>query len=437
VTDTLQLKDFACTNCGAKARMDPRFVQWCTECGHGADTKPAQSGKRAQRAGEREQQRALKLFESLRTAPSLRPTSAVGVAVTVLSTVVHLSTLALLVLPLLLVLAEHEVFWSFLVLAFAWMTLYAVRPRFFPGHLDASRSITRANAPTFYALLDRCAAELGCEAPEQVRLDTRFNAATGRVGVRRTSFLFLGLPLWSVLTGPERIALLGHELAHQVNGDTTHGTWAAAARRTIFEWTRLLDPRQTRTERIMTARARSYAHASGGIAGLLAHVLMALMFAPFFLFALGARALLTRLDLYCGQRAEYLADELGARLAGSEAAHGCMAALALSEPVLGYLTATRNRQRGQRSAELAADLWPSVALYVASIPETERQRRQIVDRLHNTRADRSHPANHLRLALLAERPQLPAVVTVGEIDWVVIDAELAPGYQAEARAFLR
>jgi hypothetical protein len=113
-----------------------------------------------------------------------------------------------------------------------------------------------------------------------------------------------------------------------------------------------------------------------------------------------------------------------------------MAALALSEPVLGFLTATRNRLRGQRSADFSAELWPSVAQYIASVPETERQRRLIVDRLHNTRADRSHPANHLRLALLAERPQLTAVVTLGEDEWAAVDAELAPGYRAVARAFL-
>jgi Zn-dependent protease with chaperone function len=354
--------------------------------------------------------------------------------------VVHLSSLALLVLPVLLVFGVHEAFWSFFVLAFAWLVLFAVRPRFFARRPDARAGLNRSTAPALYALLDRCAAELGCAAPEHVYLDTRFNAATGRAGLRRTSFLVLGLPLWSVLSGPERLALLGHELGHQINGDTTHGIWAASAHRTIFEWTRLLDPRQSRKERIMSARSRSFRRGgSSGLAGLLAPVLMAIAFAPFFLFALGCRVLLIRLDLYCGQRAEYLADELGARLAGSEAAHGCLAALALGDAVLGFLTATRNqgstRNQG-RDRSVDAALWASAAEYVDSVPETERQRRLIVDRLHNTRTDRSHPANHSRLALVAERPQLPAALTVGDAEWAAVDAELAPGYLAAARAFL-
>jgi Zn-dependent protease with chaperone function len=438
VPETLQLKDFVCARCGAKARLDPRFVQWCTDCGHGADPRPPEQGGRARRGAEREQRRSTKLFESLRTAPNLRPTSAVGVAVTVLATLVHISTLALLVLPVLLAFAVHGQFWPFLVLVFAWMTFFAVRPRFLTRSPNANAGVDRAQAPALYALLDRYAAELGCQTPERVFLGSRFNASTGRVGVRQVSVLVLGLPLWTVLTGPERVALLGHELAHQVNGDTTHGIWAASARRTIHGWTRLLDPRQTRAERVIAARARRFRYrrrGDSGLAGLLAPVLMAVVFAPFFLLALGARALLTRLDLYCGQRAEYLADELAARLAGSEAAHGCMAELALGDAVRGFLTATRNRHHGRGSVD-PAGLWRSVAEYVDSVPETERQRRMIVDRLHNTRTDRSHPANHLRLALLAARPQLPSAVTVTAEQWAEIDAELAPGYVAVARAYL-
>jgi hypothetical protein len=111
------------------------------------------------------------------------------------------------------------------------------------------------------------------------------------------------------------------------------------------------------------------------------------------------------------------------------------AELALGDAVLGFLTATRNNRRGRGSVD-AAGLWRAVAEYADSVPETERRRRMIVDRLHNTRTDRSHPANHLRLALLAARPQLPAALTVTDAQWAAIDAELEPGYQAVARAYL-
>lgn len=436
MTQTLALNDYACPECGARARLDPRFVQWCSDCGHGAETTPSRpEGRRARRRSGREQQRALRLYASLRTAPNLRPASAVRLAVTALATAVHLSSLALLVLPVLLVVAEHGAVWSIAVLCYAELVFVAVRPRFFGRRLDPRAAVDRAQAPAFYALIDRCAAELDCPAPDHVRFDLRFNASTGQAGLRRTRWMSVGMPLWTVLSGRERLALLGHELAHRVNGDISHGVWATAARRTIHVWTRLLDPRQSRRERMTAAAVSQYRLGPGSFGSALAPILMAVLLAPFFLLALGARALMTRLDLYCGQRAEYLADELGARLAGSEAALGCLAALALGEPILADLAAARNRHRLRRGGDTSG-LWRDLAAYAASVPETERQRRRIVDRLHNVRSDRSHPANHLRLALVAERPQLAAAFTVTDEEWAVVDAELAACARTLAGAYL-
>jgi hypothetical protein len=173
-----------------------------------------------------------------------------------------------------------------------------------------------------------------------------------------------------------------------------------------------------------------------GLGALLAPLLVAIAFAPFFLLTLGCRKLLTRLDLHCGQRAEYLADELAARLAGSEATYGLLGKLALSESVSSFLTAARSRSRAQREND-ADGLWARMKEYVDSVPETEKQRRKIVDRLRNTRTDRSHPANHLRTSLIEERPQLAGTLKLSEDEWAAIDAELAPGYLGAARRLLK
>ena len=434
--DGVELREFVCPSCAAQTRLDARFVQWCTNCGFNADPNPPVLSKRRQRRAEREYERSRKLFESLRTARNLRPTSATGVSVTLLSGVVHLIGLAVLALPILYVALEGGGFLPGVILVLCLLTFLTVRPRLPQREQSDKAGIDRTQAPRFYELLDRCAAELGCAVPERVGIDLRFNAATGRVGLRRRSYLILGMPLWNVLSGQERIALLGHELAHQVNGDTTHGLWAASARRSLHEWTKLLDPRQTNLERRSNQRIarRSRRGGLGGLMGFAAPIVMAVLFSPFFVVALGCRVGLQRLDLYCGQRAEYLADELGARLAGSDAAYGLLAKLGLAEPVQGFLSASKNRLKTRR--ENADGLWTSVTGYVDSIPETEQQRRKIVDRARNTRTDRSHPANHLRIALIEARPQLPGVLKLSEDEWAAIDAELAPGYAGAARALL-
>jgi hypothetical protein len=181
----IELRDYACPQCGARARLDARFIQWCTSCGHNADPKPPQPGKREQRRAERELERSRKLFESLRTARNLRPTSATGVAVTLLSAIVHLITLAVLVLPILLVVETHQAVWSYVLLGFGLLTFIVVRPRLPQRYLDPRKNIDRSMAPRFYELLDQCAAELGCAVPAQIRFDIQFNASTGRSGLRQ------------------------------------------------------------------------------------------------------------------------------------------------------------------------------------------------------------------------------------------------------------
>jgi Zn-dependent protease with chaperone function len=176
------------------------------------------AGKRARRRAEREQTRALRMYESLRTARDLRPTSASGSVVTVLATVVHVVGLAVLVVPIWLVPATGWAPWAGLALLSGALSLWSVRPRL-PWRIPRqSPGIDREKAPNLYDLLDRCAAELGCATPSRVLIDSDFNAAS------------LGMPLWTALSGPERIALLGHELGHQVNGDPGQGNLVGSAR---------------------------------------------------------------------------------------------------------------------------------------------------------------------------------------------------------------
>lgn len=433
-----ELREFVCPACGREMRLDPRFVQWCVECGHGADPNPPQPGKREGRRLERERTRSARLFESLITAPSLRPTSASGLAVTALSSVAHLVTLAVLVLPIWLVVITHGAFLGDIALILGGLTFLAVLPRWALRRRRRDGAIGREQAPNLYVLLDQCAAELGCEVPAQVFVDARYNASTGRSPLWGGSFLVLGMPLWAVLSGQERIALLGHELGHQVNGDPGHGNWAGAARWSLAQWMRVFDPSMSSYEQsrnMYMRRVVGRRAGMGGIAALLAPAVQVIVFLPFYLVALGCSTLLTRLDLLCGQRAEYLADELGARLAGSEAADGMLGKLALDGSVEWFINAARARPGtgGRAAVTDRSDLWRRLAEFVDSIPETERQRRRLVDAAHNTRTDRTHPANHLRASLMHRRPPLAGAIKLSDDEWAGIDEELEPGARAAAK----
>ncbi|HZP49741.1 MAG TPA: M48 family metalloprotease [Actinocrinis sp.] len=434
LTGTPTLVAFGCPNCGWTGEFDTRFVQWCEGCGFNADTAPEKPPKpRVARRRERARARAEQLCEELTTAEDLRPTSATGVAVTIAATLVHLATVALVVGSILAIKTwSGKYWWGWPLGIFGLLLALAVRPQVWgvlrkPRGLDES-CLTRDRAPALFGLLDRCAAQLKAPAPDYVLVDARFNASTRDIGLRRKKLLTLGVPLWSILTGPQRVALLGHEMGHQVNRDVTHGLWAMMARRSLVEWVKMFNPRESGFERF-TRRRRERSDFIQALASLLTPLFIFLVCGPIFLVALGCYFWLTRLDLRCGQRAEHLADELGARLGSSAAATSLAERLALAESVDYFL-------RRLKSERFKEDPWPRLRDYIDSIPDHELRRRLLLDEQRGTRIDATHPANYLRRRLLAARPQLPAAVEVDDAEWTAIDAELRQYYAMAAHSLI-
>ncbi|NED82958.1 M48 family metalloprotease, partial [Streptomyces sp. SID11233] len=66
-------------------------------------------------------------------------------------------------------------------------------------------------------------AAVGTRGVDLIAIDGEVNASAMRYGVRGRMLLTLGLPLWESLGPEQRLALLGHELAHHAHGDTRHG----------------------------------------------------------------------------------------------------------------------------------------------------------------------------------------------------------------------
>ncbi|MGW0436393.1 M48 family metallopeptidase [Micromonospora sp. NPDC003197] len=98
----------------------------------------------------------------------------------------------------------------------------ALRPRL--GKLDPLLDVLpRDQAPALHQLIDEVATAVGAPRPDVVAVDNTFNAYATSVGLRRRRVLCLGLPLWGSLGPQERVALLGHELGHFVNGDIRRG----------------------------------------------------------------------------------------------------------------------------------------------------------------------------------------------------------------------
>lgn len=422
----LELRAYACPapGCGWEGEFDPAFVAWCRACGHNAqpatdtfvlDEKPKKTAKRRRREAA-ETERALRLYEELAAGADARPESRLRWAVAAFSVAVHVPFVLLLSGAATWLAVQPGNWFAWLGALIAVCLAGAVRPRFGRGPRGGGW-YRRDDFPELFALLDRVAAAVGAEPPVAVAFTGAVNASTARVGLRRQRVLVIGIPLWTILAGPERVALLAHEMGHQVNGDATHGTLAYSAQASLAEWEAILDPRG----------ARNSNHDGTGLGGIVfvAHLLLPVILFPFYVAVRGLRLLHGRIWTASRPRAEYLADAIAARVASTDAAVALLDKAVLADTAANFLT--------RHGSKAGTDLWGDLYAYVDGLPEHERERLRFNDEATGAAVDSTHPPTHLRRKLLAEAAPVPAELAPTDAEWAKVDGEMALVGEALAR----
>lgn len=343
----------------------------------------------------------------------------------VIAGVVHLCTVALVAGSVWLVV--NGIFVARVLGVLGLAVAFSLRPRLGRFRRD-EWSLSRAEAPHLYALADRVAAGLGVAPAAMIRVTPEFNANFGRCGLRRRAVLTIGLALWEVLSPQERIALLGHEFGHARNGDSRRGLWLHSASTALGHWYAMTHP-----SRIMGAGSDLVSTVASVIAAVL-------LFIPHMMTSLVLFSL-HRLTLRSGQRAEYLADDLAARVASSSATRSMLEALALHESVETlFQRQTALHQKGgfyrALNQESDFDLWRELRDHIASVPRTERLRRMRISALRMSSIDTTHPPTHLRIAMMDAREPREAAITMTEADVDAVSAELSAARHRAARAVL-
>ncbi|MPY30946.1 M48 family metalloprotease [Streptomyces adustus] len=418
-TETTQ----SCPECGAEIRGDSRFTVWCAACDWNVDPeRPRPDPGRLERAervlARRHGEQLLAEMSSGQEARPRRDASAVSA--TVLALIVHGVTLALAVLGVWCVVAG----WGGIgmvagpvPLLMAWAL--APRVRRLP---DDWPVLFRTDAPELFALVDEVAQAVGTRSVHAIAVDGSINASVTTYGVRGRRLLVLGMPLWEVLTPEERIALLGHELAHYANGDTRNGLVVGTATRSLALWYNTLRPHQHPTAIEMAVNV---------------------LYVVPRLLVWGTLVLHVRLTSRAGIRAEYLADRLAARTASTQAAVGLMDRLLVAGSYGVLLRSETNRAalggpRSTRDAMARADeLWGRLTAFAASIPEHEYERQRRAGARRGHQVDTTHPPTHLRRAGLLGGETVAAVVVPQARRSEQIAAELAKARAEVARCLLR
>jgi Zn-dependent protease with chaperone function len=392
-----------CPKCSASVPRDPKFPVWC-ECGWNLEPRPDEAEGRLARGVQgvyralgNARGRAL-LDDALRdSAPRPRLTF-MGALLIAASAFALLG----LVLPPLgatyLLVYERDapprVVAALLLLALT----FALRPRF--GRVAPELRVSRRTHPTLHELVERVAAKLGVRPPDLIAISSEVNARVMNVGVRRRRALVLGLPLLAISSPDERVALLGHELAHLANGDLTRAGLVALAVNTLTTWQVLLTPPDFRTS-------------TPGSGDAFGAIFMAAA-------SLVPRAMLwgfAHLAFDQSQRAEYYADRLGAGVAGSKAFVRMLERLFHGESL--ELAQQRVVTRATERTVLE-----ELANLVASKPPRELERLRRVAALRLSTLDSTHPPTAFRVRLLEERPIEEAQVRLTDAENEALDREL-------------
>jgi len=280
-----------------------------------------------------------------------------------------------------------------------------LRPRF--GRVPKyATAVTTAEAPALHALVAQVAAAVGAQAPAIYVEEDVFNASADTYGLRRRQTLVLGLPLWNALSGQQRVALLGHEMGHFVNGDPRRSLVVQPAFTALHRLSDLLRP------------AGNHGFWARLILRVVTGTLRAILVPP----RLGLQILAFR----DGQRAEYRADRLAATVAGRTATVELFDLLTVRDSLA--MLVKRDARNGRPVAE-----WPAtIAALLAEIPPQLAARREaeVRDQLS---LFASHPPNGLRAQLIQAQDNESAAVVLDAATNARIDHELAKHSARSAR----
>jgi len=258
-------------------------------------------------------------------------------------------------------------------------------------------------APQLFGLVKRVADALGAPVPQIVMVGYDLNAFTTAVGVRRTRVLCVGLPLWATLEPQERVALLGHELSHFVNGDVRRGPLTQVAETTLSRVAHLFTIDGTAGRGLVEYVSAIITRMLGRLVSGIARAL---------------QLLLVWTSQRDSQRAEYLADEMAARAGGTDAAVGLADHLVMAASID---TVVRREARAGNGMPAWHDAARTARANLAAKLPLLRRLTQYTD----VSLYASHPPAGLRAEMLQRRPRQAATVTLTETETAHIDDELA------------
>ena len=395
-----------CPECGTTIPVHSGYVTWCDRCGwnlqpHQPD-RPQNVFESIYDSLGRRQSKSL--FDRLAKADSLKPSLTVSnLCAFILATIVHGITISCAIGGIVLLVRGWPEFSAIvgglLLVGIAWV----LRPRFAKA---PDGIVSRGDFCALYNFVDTIATSLGTYPVSGIVIEPQFNAALERIGWQRKRVLHLGLPLWAILDVQERVVLVAHELAHDVNGDPNRGFFVGSAIGSLVNWHAILRPAQ------LMPPGRRGIYALAAVPANL--ILLGLSALPW----LGVYAL-CHLLWRDSQRAEYLADSLASTVGGTDASLSLLRKMHLGQT---FTVALRRTALGTNTD---LGFFQKLRQLVVEVPERELERIERVQQMTGSRLNVTHPPTANRIKLLqVHRSQQPRL-TFSPADMAQVEDELA------------
>lgn len=388
----------SCPNCQRSIEINPGYVDWCEDC-HWSSANPEQVkaeniwGALALRLSHQTGKRAFDFWvkQNLLASPPVSKTYGLALGLSGALVVAYLCLWLAVIMGFFVWWGQG--FYVIIPVVLAAIAIYVWPWHFTPvPHEDI---IAREQLPLLYQWTDQIADRMGAPKLKGIILTEEYNAGVAQVGWRRVPILYLGLPLWEMLTPSEQLDLLGHEMGHLVNGDTTRKGLTGLALTLLIHTGELICPDDILPE----AYQGSFLWASDRMAFETAQLLHIPVKMLQWLIAQGCWGLahvLLRLLWMDSQRAEYKADLWGLQLAGLEASIGGLKTAAMEDVFWSVV----HHRVVNKTAQDPEDLFKAVRQSMDGLPAKELRRREWLLTQEDHRLDATHPATIYRIQML-------------------------------------
>lgn len=397
-------KSIKCPKCGSNIEVTEGYVEWCEHCLWNLNSRQEESYKTnifERMYSNMGRKLGKEIFQSLVKSGSIKPTMNVSkVLALIISCSVYCVSIISIVLMVFMIrnfgISIGSISLSLVLLCIAVLTL----PRF--GKLPKN-IISRSEYPALYKLVDDITKSLNSKDIYGIVINERFNASYTEVGIKRRKIVYIGLPLFYILNDEEKVALLSHEIAHGINGDVTRGLVTSTAINTLITWYKIVFPKRNIRFR------KGYVYLLSEITDLIMLILSKIV--------LLIIIILVHVVYNDSQRAEYLADYIGASISGTNAMKSLLDKLNLDNT---FRIALQKSALSNGNINFFHELLTQVNL----VPNKELERIHLVERLKGSSLHSTHPPTAYRISLIDQTDNFSPKVRLSNNDSLLIEKEI-------------